>query len=48
MMPAYHHKLFLKLILPLMQSVYFCVNDATITHPYKWVKTELRNEKGIH
>ena len=31
-----------------MWSVYFYVNDATMTHPYKWAITDLQVEKGNH
>ena len=45
MMTAYHHKLFL---LTLIYSAYFFVEDATMTHPYKWVITEFRVKEDLH
>ena len=45
MMTAYHNKLFLNIS---HVVCLFFVNDASMTHPYKWTITELRVEKGIH
>ena len=45
MMTAYHHKLFLT---TLIYSACIFVEDATMTHPYKWVITEFRVKEGLH